>query len=213
MTEKAKDTCTCQFVVELKNFKPRIWRRLQINASLPLADLGYAIIVAFRAQASHLFNFYNTTREIYYECARAELIDFFGPTPYQSLDARDFTLAEIFPEVGTKLGFEYDFGDSWEFNVRLEKIINGPTDLKILDGAGYGIIEDCGGIWGLDHIIKLRKKQRGEEYESTAAWMDMIGLDINKFDINEFDRGAMNKNLRKQVESVKHAYEDTTSAC
>lgn len=48
-----------------------------------------------------------------------------------------------------KTRFTYDFGDDWEINVKLEKIIIDETlskkDLpRVLKGKGYGIIEDCG---------------------------------------------------------------------
>lgn len=45
----------------------------------------------------------------------------------------------------TRCIFYYDFGDNWKFNV------------KILDGENLGILEDCGGVCGLEHIVKLLK--------------------------------------------------------
>lgn len=202
MTKQTRNNFAYQFVAELKNFKPRIWRRFEIGKDSSLADLGYALIVMFEGRASHLFQFCDSkTRNVYYECACAEPIDIFGPAPYQSLDARDFTLTEIFSKVGDKLEFEYDFGDSWQFKVKLEKIIERNPELKVLEGAGYGIIEDCGGVVGLNHIAELCKERGGEEYEEAAGWMD-------KFDINEFNLETANRSLRDQVELVKHAYED-----
>lgn len=52
--------------------------------------------------------------------------------------------------------FEYDFGDGWEIMIVLEKIIDTDSDIsgkdlpRVLEGEGYGIIEDCGGSEGLD---------------------------------------------------------------
>ncbi len=36
----------------------------------------------------------------------------------------------------------------------------------------------------------------------------MIGLNMDKFDINKFSYETMNKSLRDRVKLVKHAYED-----
>ena len=64
-----------------------------------------------------------------------------------------------------KTRFTYDFGDDWEINVKLEKIIIDETlskkDLpRVLKGKGYGIIEDCGGIDGLKSIAEAYSEKK-----------------------------------------------------
>ena len=62
-------------------------------------------------------------------------------------------------ETGDKLYFTYDFGDNWEFKIKLEKILD-PEEVKdphvprVLTGKGQGILEDIGGTWGLREFLE-----------------------------------------------------------
>jgi len=84
--------------------------------------------------------------------------------------------------------FSYDYGDGWEVNLILEKIFEdkelpGKELPRILDGAGYGIIEDCGGASGLEDIVKAFKEKKGSEYEQYREWLGVDELDLSSFDI------------------------------
>ena len=74
-------------------------------------------------------------------------------------DAKDVKLKWILDKVNEKMEFQYDFGDNWRFNVVLEKIfedenIKGKDLPRVIEGEGFGIIEDCGGTMGLEDIKK-----------------------------------------------------------
>ena len=62
-------------------------------------------------------------------------------------------------ETGDKLYFTYDFGDNWEFKIKLEKILD-PEEVKdphvprVLTGKGQGVLEDIGGTWGLREFLE-----------------------------------------------------------
>lgn len=55
----------------------------------------------------------------------------------------------------TKFRFEYDFGDDWRVDLKVEKISSitypGVAPTKVLKGKGDGIVEDIGGIGALMH--------------------------------------------------------------
>lgn len=38
---------TYQFYAELKNYKPKMWRRLLINENMTIAQLSYAVLIIF----------------------------------------------------------------------------------------------------------------------------------------------------------------------
>ena len=64
-------------------------------------------------------------------------------------DAKDIKLKHILDEENERMEFQYDFGDNWRFNIILEKIfqdnnINGKDLPRVIEGEGFGIIEDCG---------------------------------------------------------------------
>ncbi|MDR1528970.1 MAG: plasmid pRiA4b ORF-3 family protein [Burkholderiales bacterium] len=54
--------CVYRFYAELKDYQPKIWRRFEINGEKTVAELGYALMLMFEMQASHLFCF-NENRE------------------------------------------------------------------------------------------------------------------------------------------------------
>lgn len=65
--------------------------------------------------------------------------------------------------------FRYDFSDNWRFNIILEKIfedkdINGKDLPKVIEGEGFGIIENCGGTIDLEDIKKAFEIKNGEDF-------------------------------------------------
>ena len=48
----------------------------------------------------------------------------------------------------------------------------------VLKGKGYGIIEDCGGIPGLERIAQAFTKKEGKEYEQFCEWLGTNELDL-----------------------------------
>lgn len=66
----------------------------------------------------------------------------------------------------------------WIFNVYVSKILYGYGERKrfeVLDGQGYGIIDDCGGTDDLYEIFEGKNEE----------W--------RKYDINDFDIKEVNK--------------------
>ena len=56
---------------------------------------------------------------------------------------------------------------------------NDKIEFEVLSGKGYGIIDDCGGVWGLGDIFS------GED------------TDWGEYDINDFDLDECNENVKK----------------
>lgn len=103
--------------------------------------------------------------------------------------------------------FQYDFGDNWRFNIILEKILENKNisskDLpRVIEGEGFGIIEDCGGIMGLEDIRKAFAVKKGEDYEMYCNWLGTKELDLNKFDLED-----LNFRLKKLPRIFKDGYE------
>ena len=111
------------------------------------------------------------------------------------LDERKTTLMEAVPRVKAKFIYEYDFGDSWEHYVTVEKIIEADASHKgfaeCLDGAFACPPEDCGGIWGYADLLEIIKDAKHKEYESMMEWLG------GKFDPHAFDIKKVNKHLQK----------------
>ncbi len=107
-------------------------------------------------------------------------------------DAAKTILKKVVSIPEDKMAFSYDYGDGWEITLILEKVIidkelPGKELPRVLDGEGYGIIEDCGGIPGLEDLAKAFKKKRGKQYKEFCEWLGCDDLDMAAFDIDDIN--------------------------
>ena len=123
-------------------------------------------------------------------------------------NAKDIKLKNVIDEENEKMEFQYDFGDNWCLNIVLEKIfedekISGKELPRVIEGEGFGIIEDCGGTMGLEDIKEAFKIKKGEDYE---MYSDLLGKD--ELDLTKCDLGDLNFRLKKLPRIFKESYED-----
>lgn len=107
-------------------------------------------------------------------------------------NAKDIKLKHVIDEENEKMEFYYDFGDNWCFNIIVEKIfddesISGRELPRVIEGEGFGIIEDCGGTSGLEDIREAFKTRKGEEYEMYSNWLGKDELDLEKCDLEDLN--------------------------
>lgn len=70
----------------------------------------------------------------------------------QMEDEQTMCLSELITETKQTFGYDYDFADSWEHLVTMEKIVPAAPAVKYplcLAGKRACPPEDCGGIWGM----------------------------------------------------------------
>lgn len=201
-----------QFYAELDDYKPKIWRRFQVTDNITPARLCYIIQTLFEMRASHLmalevpFDDLNAT--LRFEIMDEDYEDF--PDPHRNVrtcEAAQGTLHGIGLRPGSKLNFNYDFGDDWWVCLTLEEIFEdsalpGKELPRVLDGAGYGIIEDCGGTGGLEDLAKAFKKKKGSTYNDFRERLGVDELDLTTFDLDD-----MNFRLKKIPRIYMQAYE------
>lgn len=202
-----------QFYAELDDFKPKIWRRFQVSEHITPARLCYIVEVLLEMTASHLMALempYDELNAVLrFEIMDEEFEDF--PDPHRKVSTYDATqgsLRQIGLRPGSKLQFNYDFGDGWRVNLTLEEVFEdkdlpGDSLPRVLDGAGFGIVEDCGGTDGLEELVKAYKKKKGAAYKDYCDW-----LGTDSFDITAFDLTDMNFRLKKIPRIYKQCYED-----
>ncbi|MGA2246427.1 MAG: plasmid pRiA4b ORF-3 family protein [Verrucomicrobiota bacterium] len=177
--------------VVLLGSKPPVWRRLQVQGDATLDWLHAVLQVAFGWTNSHLHQF--KVGEDRYSDTRHHFAEFAGDP--EILEERKFTLRQIAPHEKDAFGYEYDFGDSWEHEIRVEKFL--PPDAAAntmalcLDGARACPPEDCGGVWGYDNLLKILKQPKHPEHRSMKEWLGRA------FDAEAFDVGKTNLWLRK----------------
>ena len=101
-------------------------------------------------------------------------------------------MKDVISVPGEKMTFLYDFGDDWKIDVTLESIIKDRElpagELpRVLEGEGYGIIEDSGGVRGLARIAEAFEKKSGESYEMYREWLGTDDIDMITFNIDNIN--------------------------
>ena len=121
-------------------------------------------------------------------------------------DAVENKLKHVITHPLSKLSLVYDFGDNWTVLVTLERIfkdddLSGKLLPFVLEGEGFGIIEDCGGTPGLTELAKAFKK-KGNAYNEYREWLGRDAFDLERFDIDD-----MNFRLKKVPRIYTDIYE------
>ncbi len=107
-----------QIRVDLKGFKPPIWRRLLIPNGITYNDLHLIIQNSFSWENYHLYEFRTPDRVI--GEPNEEMLDFM----FEELaDANQILIDKDF-EKYHKIDYTYDFGDDWEHSIKIEKVLD-----------------------------------------------------------------------------------------
>lgn len=174
-----------QLKITLKGSKPPIWRRIQVTSDSTLSKLHRILQVVMGWSDSHLHQF--TVRGVCYGI----------PDPDGNFDVKNeknVKLDQIISRVKDKLIYEYDFGDSWEHEIIVEKI--SPPDSKMaypncLTGKRACPPEDCGGIYGYAEFLEAIQDPDHPEHEDMLDWVG------ETFDPEAFDPDAVNRALNR----------------
>ena len=176
-----------QIRIELTRFKPMIWRRLLIPSNTLLSDLHKMIQTSMGWTNSHLHQFIHNKTFYTKKYPEDDTWGELDNVNYSKIRISAFLLKEK-----DKIVYEYDFGDSWEHNIILEKIFPAEKNMIYpicLGGDMNCPPEDCGGVWGYSEILEILKNPKHEEYESYIEWLG------GEFDPEYFDKEAVNEML------------------
>lgn len=185
MAKKNIPVSVYQIKVTLSGSRPPIWRRLLIPSDLSLERFHYVLQAAMGWDGGHLHQFVSGGE--YYGC-----IDPAFGLGDEVEDERKYSVAQLLPREKASLVYEYDFGDSWEHKIVLEKILPAGADAqqaRCIKGVRACPPEDCGGIWGYADLIKIIQNPDDPEREDMLAWLG------GEFDPEAFDIEAVNESL------------------
>ncbi|MDX9866123.1 MAG: plasmid pRiA4b ORF-3 family protein [Anaerolineaceae bacterium] len=181
-----KTTKIYQLKVSLKGIRPPVWRRFQVTGNTTLLQLHDTLQSVMGWYDCHLHVF-TVGGKSYGDPADDEYNEF------GTLDECNYSLEKVISGEGQRFLYEYDFGDSWEHEILVEKI------LATEKGADYPVCikgkracppEDVGGSWGYENFLEAIWDVNHEEHEEYLEW---IG---DEFDPEEFDLEAINDELR-----------------
>ncbi len=174
-----------QLKITLQRIRPPIWRRIQVPSDITLPRLHDVLQIVMGWSDYHLHVFK------------------IGGTEYGMPDPE--YCADIANERRVKLGhvvrweqvqflYEYDFGDSWEHQILVEKILYSQPNRHspvCLTGRRACPPEDCGGVWGYAELLEALADPDHPEHDSMREW---AGGDV---DPAAFDLEAVNVALSR----------------
>ena len=187
MTRKKADPehAICQFKVTLRGSKPPIWRRVQVVGDSSLGALHTVLQVVMGWDGYHLHQFM-AGGDYYSDPAMVDDLD--------TLDEDTVTLRQVAPREGMKLYYEYDFGDSWEHALLIEKYLPAAPDQQYpvcITGRRASPPEDCGGVWGYEAMLEALADPKHPDHEHWSEWVG------DNFDPAAFDLATINARLRQ----------------
>jgi hypothetical protein len=174
-----------QLKVTLLDSMPPIWRRLLVPANLTLAQLHDVLQAVMGWQDCHMHEF------------RAGHRHFGKPNPEDRLmgmppveNERTVHLSNVLGRVGAKAIYTYDFGDSWEHGIVLEKRLPADpgTDYPVCTGGECACPpEDCGGIPGFYNLLDALGDPTHEQHDELQDWIG-DNYDPDVFSIDDVNR-------------------------
>ncbi|MDP1787625.1 plasmid pRiA4b ORF-3 family protein [Nitrosomonas sp.] len=177
-----------QLKITLKGFRPPIWRRFLVASTVSLEDVHDILQIVMGWTDSHMHKFSKGSDR--YGVPDADF-------PSDILDEAKYRLDQVLKNEKDKLNYTYDFGDGWEHEVVLEKILPFETGVALpacLKGRGACPPEDIGGVVGYAMFLDAILDPEHPEHESMLEWIaeDIDGV----FDPEYFDLAEVNHLLQ-----------------
>ena len=162
---------TYQLRIDLMRTKPPIWRRVLVPASMYLDILHEVVQVAMGWEDSHMHMFSTGTRR--YSTPTPWAHEFRRPGTPRDLDERKYRIGQLVTREKDWITYMYDFGDSWEHRITLQKIL--PYDRAVrLSACTAGRRrcppEDCGGVWGYYQLLDALKDLNAPDHAHMKEW-------------------------------------------
>jgi hypothetical protein len=192
--------------VTLKGIRPPIWRRLEVPVEMSMARLSDVVLAAFGWSNSHLHEFAVGGRRIGmpdpddwqpplrlldWPPADAALdLDLTGLPPLE--DEATVDLVAALAGGLRKFTYTYDFGDDWKHLLAVEDVHAAEASHvypRCIAGRRSAPPEDCGGVWGYEHLLEALADPGHEEHAELRERHPF-------FDPEEFDLAAADAALR-----------------
>ena len=161
--------------------QPKVWRRLLVRETMWLSRLHDSIQVAFDwfDYQTHMF--------------ALDDLKFGNPQKRDDLvveDDRDVTLNDLNLAHRDRMTYDYQFGDGWRVDIRVEKTAATGKGVKYptcIGGERAGPHEDCGGVEAFHDMLACLKDPSSELGKEWIGWLgpeyDPAACDLDK--VNE----------------------------
>jgi hypothetical protein len=117
------------------------------------------------------------------------------------------TLGALLEFPGAKLLYEYDFGDCWQHELVLERVLVGDESFREMCVAGERRCppEDSGGPQGYAELLKAFAQESHPEHSSVREW---LGDDFapGSFELDDINRSLRRRRGRRSAGSCTGAH-------
>jgi hypothetical protein len=191
-----------QLHVWIRRISPMIWRRLLVRSESTLADLHDVLQIAFGWSDFHLHRFRIHGRD--YGISRVGGIGF-------SHEARTIRLADFQFRRNERFRYEYDLGDGWHHEVRIERGLEEESKRTYpvcISGQRAAPPEESGGPWAFlerrdavpwqihEHLEHLTESIDAGDLDTVGDHLEAIESLHEWVMLDRFDRRAVNHRLR-----------------
>ncbi|MDQ1002778.1 hypothetical protein QFZ28_003178 [Neobacillus niacini] len=180
-----------------------IWRRVIVPSTFSFRHLHNIIQAVFDWHNDHLHEFVVERAErkdlkIVMD-DDTESMEFFDFEAFEILQERFVALEEIFPTYGEVL-YEYDFGDSWEHTITMEKVVKS-NELRAIfvEGIGERPPENVGGEGGYEEYLRIMADENDPEHEDMKTWAE------NQKERN-ISQAKINNRLKHIIKGYRYSY-------
>ena len=187
-----------QFKITLNGVKPAIWRRVLVPGDFTLERFHSVIQAAMGWDDAHLHEFLILGLRYGVPDPDSWLG---GP---ECVNEKKVYIFDVFGAVGDKAEYTYDFGDTWEHSIKVEKVLAPEPDMNYpvcTAGKRNGPPEDCGGVYGYYNLIAVLQDPTHKDHEGLLEWVG------GEFDPEAFSVEEINKRLaplrRRKAKAAK----------
>jgi hypothetical protein len=189
--------------VTLRGTEPPIWRRLVGSGDTTLDAFHEVLQTAMGWTDSHLHRFYPgpDDRGAYF------VTDYDQEEGDDGTPEQDVRVDQVLRAPGDRFWYDYDFGDGWTHDVRLESVadVTGDPLPRCTGGARACPPEDVGGIHGYAEVAAWHRAGRPtkaipEPFESVEQLIDWLPSD---FDPDRFEVGDVDLRLQAAAKAQR----------
>ena len=179
-----------QLKIVLKEIEPKIWRRFLVSDFWTFDKLHRIIQQVMGWENYHLYEFKFGSKRIVPPDE--------GYLEENELNPKKVQIGQYVNKEKQKFGYVYDFGDSWEHEIVVEKITEDNIEEankcpKCIEGERACPPEDCGGVGGYERfleVLKTGKDPCGEDIDELKEW-------LGNWEPEKFDLEGINKEILK----------------
>jgi hypothetical protein len=176
-----------QLKINLRGTKPLIWRRILVEQMMTFDQLHHTIQLVMGWTNSHLHEFIvNGTR------IGQSFDNLDADHGAELIDSSTVTLESILSPTDLRFIYLYDFGDSWEHELLIEKRLSRDEMTNYPDCVGGKLNcppENCGGIPGFYELLATLADKRHPERKEMLAWLG------GTYDTQTFNQEEVNQQL------------------